>query len=84
MVKRLRDAIDFCKDECEFVYKNDLTMPAEDRMKMEHCLVKNYLLVHGMDYFGKKDFIYLDMAGTLDVNRMGGADKFVQVPNLRE
>jgi hypothetical protein len=41
----------------------DTEMPAEDRLTMEHCLVKNYLLVHGMDYFGKRDLIYIDMQG---------------------
>jgi hypothetical protein len=45
-------------------------MKAEDRMKMEHCLVKNYLLKHGMDYFGKRDLIYIDMQGDKDVGRL--------------
>jgi len=36
-------------------------MGAEDRLTMEKCLIKNYLLVHGMDYFGKRDLIYIDM-----------------------
>jgi len=46
------------------------------RMNMEKCLVNNYLLKHGMDYFGKRDFIYLDMMGTDDVNKEGGPDRF--------
>jgi len=40
---------------------SDLNMPAEDRMKMEQCLVKNYLIPKGLDYFGKRDLIYIDM-----------------------
>lgn len=47
------------------------------RMNMEKCLVENYLLKHGMDYFGKRDFIYLDMMGTDDVNKEG--DRFIWV-----
>jgi len=39
------------------------------RMNMEKCLVNNYLLKHGMDYFGKRDYIYLDMMGTDDVTK---------------
>jgi len=27
---------------------------------------------HGMDYFGKRDFIYLDMIGTRDFEAEGG------------
>jgi len=46
------------------------------RMNMEKCLVNNYLLKHGMDYFGKRDYIYLDMMGTDDVNKEGGPDRF--------
>jgi hypothetical protein len=38
-------------------------MNADDRMLMEKCLVQNYLLKRGMDYFGKRDLIYIDMQG---------------------
>ena len=54
------------------------------RMNMEKCLVNNYLLKHGMDYFGKRDFIYLDMMGTDDVNKEGGPDRFFWDRKIRE
>ena len=45
-------------------------MKADDRMLMEKCLVQNYLLNRGMDYFGKRDLIYIDMQGDQDVARL--------------
>ena len=48
----------------------DHTMGPEERMTMEKCLVQNYLLKHGMDYFGKRDLIYIDMQGDQDVARL--------------
>lgn len=71
LIQRLRSAIQFCKTENSFTYLTDVKMPAEERLTMEHCLVKNYLLVHGMDYFGKRDLIYIDMEGDQDVKRLG-------------
>ena len=50
-------------------------MDADQRMAMETCLVKNYLVKHGMDYFGKKDLIYIDMQGDEDVARLGHSEK---------
>jgi len=32
--------------------------------------VQNFLLKKGMDYFGKKDLIYIDMQGDADVARL--------------
>lgn len=61
LLHRLRQAIQFCKSDNELAYMSDLNMPAEDRMKMEQCLVKNYLIPKGLDYFGKRDLIYIDM-----------------------
>ena len=46
------------------------------RMSMEKCLINNYLLKHGMNYFGERDLIYIDMMGTADVNNEGGPDNF--------
>lgn len=37
---------------------------------MERCLTQNYLLKHGLDYFGKRDLIYVDMQGDRDVARL--------------
>jgi hypothetical protein len=45
-------------------------MQAEDRLKIERCLTQNYLLKFGMDYFGKRDLIYIDMQGDRDVARL--------------
>ena len=47
-----------------------MKLGAEDRMKMERCLVENYLLKHGMNYFGKRDLIYIDMLGYRDVGKL--------------
>lgn len=82
-MQRLRGAIQFCKYENEFTMKTDHKMDSEQRMAMETCLVKNYLLKHGMDYFGKRDLIYIDMQGDEDVARMGPADSYITVPDLR-
>ncbi len=56
-------------------------MVAEDRLVMEQCLIKNYLLVHGMDYFGKRDLIFIDMAGDKDVAKLNNLNNFV-IPDL--
>jgi len=50
---------------------------------MESCLIKNYLLKHGMNYFGKRDLIYIDMQGDKDVARMGPPDRYFTMPDLR-
>ena len=46
---------------------------AENRMAMERCLTKNFLLKFGMNFFGKRDLIYIDMKDSNDVER---ADKW--------
>ena len=45
-------------------------MTADRRMVMERCLTKNFLLKFGMDVFGKRDLLYIDMRGNEDVARM--------------
>ena len=45
-------------------------MLPDERMSMERCLTKNYLLAKGMDYFGKRDLIYLDMRGQDEIDRL--------------
>ena len=37
---------------------------------MEECLTRNYLIPKGMDYFGKRDLIYIDMRGQESVDSM--------------
>jgi hypothetical protein len=63
LIHRIREAVQFCKKENNFTHMTDLKMGAEERMTMEKCLVQNYLLKRGMDYFGKRDLIYIDMQG---------------------
>jgi len=71
LINRLRDAVQTCKTETNLEhFYNDQRMPAEDRSKMERCLTQNYLLKFGMDYFGKRDLIYIDMKGDRDVARL--------------
>ena len=72
LMKRLRTAIGFCKAETGITAKSDQEMKHEQRMAMERCLVQNYLLKHGMDYFGKRDFIYLDMQSQEEFEAEGG------------
>jgi len=48
----------------------DRHMVKDDRMKMERCLTSNFLLKFGMDVFGKRDFLYIDMRGNEDVAKM--------------
>jgi len=67
---RVRQAVQFCKAETGIVVGNDTKMSGDDRMAMERCLVQNFLLKKGMDYFGKKDFIFIDMQGDKDVARL--------------
>ena len=70
LVLRIREAVQFCKKENNFTNFTDHNMKADDRMVMEKCLVLNFLLKHGMDYFGKRDLIYIDMQGDKDVARL--------------
>jgi hypothetical protein len=48
----------------------DRKLKYEDRMNVERCLVDNYLLKYGNDYFGKRDLLYIDMYGTGDVENL--------------
>lgn len=71
LVNKLREAVQACKAETGLNHwYNDQKMPGEERMKIERCLTQNYLLKFGMDYFGKRDLIYLDMQGDRDVARL--------------
>ena len=63
LVRRMREAVSFCKQTSGIPFNNDQIggMQPEHRMTMERCLTENYLLKRGMDYFGKRDLIYIDM-----------------------
>lgn len=61
---RLRQAVQYCKDTTGYSnYMTDRHMGKDDRMKMERCLTQNFLLKFGMDVFGKRDLLYIDMRG---------------------
>ena len=69
LVGRMREAVSFCKKANNIPFRFDQMdgMGPQHRLVMEECLVKNYLLTKGMDYFGKRDLIYIDMRGQEDV-----------------
>ena len=67
---RMRHAIGFCKKELEIDSKIDLDLKYEERVNFEKCLTENFLMKHGMDYFGKRDLIYIDLYGTKDVGSL--------------
>ena len=70
IANRMREAIDFCKSELAIGAKTDLALEQEERVNFEKCLTQNYLLKRGMDYFGKRDLIYIDLWGTSDVKSL--------------
>ena len=70
MAQKLRDAISFCKGSLEITATTDHQLSGEQRVGFERCLTENYLVKHGMDYFGKRDLIYIDLYGTQDVRDM--------------
>ena len=67
----MRAAVQFCKESNGMGnIMTDRHMDATKRMVMERCLTENFLLKLGMDYFGKRDLLYIDMRGDADVARM--------------
>lgn len=65
---KLRQAVQYCKEVSGFAgYQSDRHLDAEGRFKMERCLTQNFLLKFGMDVFGKRDLLYIDMKGDQDV-----------------
>jgi hypothetical protein len=48
----------------------DLDLKYEERVNFEKCLTENFLLKRGMDYFGKRDLIYIDLFGKNDVRNL--------------
>ena len=49
----------------------DTQMSFEDKVNFEKCLTQNYLMKNGMDYFGKRDLIFIDLFGDQDVRYHG-------------
>ena len=78
MATRFRQAVQYCKDTNGFsTIMSDRHMDAEKRMVMERCLTSNFLLRFGMDVFGKRDLLYVDMRGDQDVAKMYNMDELV-------
>ena len=64
LATKMRQAVQFCKDTTGYSnYMTDMYMGPDDRMKMERCMTQNFLLKFGMDVFGKRDLLYIDMRG---------------------
>ena len=66
---RMRNAIGFCKEELEINESIDFALSYEERLNFEKCLTQNFLMKHGMDYFGKRDLIFIDLFGSKDVKK---------------
>jgi hypothetical protein len=49
---------------------SDHNMKHDERVALENCLTSNYLVKEGMDYFGKRDLIYIDLYGSDDVRNL--------------
>lgn len=72
--QRLRNAITFCKSALELGPQiNDRNLKAEERLGFERCLTENFLVKKGMDYFGKRDLIYIDLYGTDDLRNLNSS-----------
>ena len=68
--RKWRDAIQHCKDKLDFSHvKQDYELDEDQRMQFEKCLTQDYLLKHGLNYFGERDFLYIDMIGSKDLKR---------------
>ncbi len=67
ITNRLRNAISHCKSALEITSTHDRALKEDQKINFERCLVENYLVKYGNDYFGKRDLIYLDMFGTDDI-----------------
>ena len=70
LVKRLRDAIGFCKEQNEISHTFARKLTSDEKINFEKCLVQNYLAKHGDDYFGKRDLIHLDLYGPSDIRKL--------------
>ena len=68
LTKKWRDAISHCKAKTDIQALWDSQVPEEKRMEFERCITKDYLLKYGLNYFGDRDFLYIDMFGQNDVD----------------
>ena len=67
----MRDAIGFCKLALYLDNKQkDTWLTYTERNDFEKCLTQNFLVKNGLDYFGKRDLIYLDLVSTDNVREL--------------
>ena len=66
---RLRTAVQWCKEQTgmQEVFHAQRTTPMT-RFAMEKCLTENFIQKHGLNYFGQRDLIYIDMRGDQDAS----------------
>ncbi|CAI2385734.1 unnamed protein product [Moneuplotes crassus] len=67
LVQKWRDAITHCKTKLDIEHTVDFVLEDDQRMSIERCLTEDYLLKHGLDYFGKRDYLVIDMIGSKDI-----------------
>ena len=56
-----------CKRKLGWMHIGQSHLNDQQKTTFEQCLIKNFLVPHGWDYFGKRDVIYLDMYDNEDV-----------------
>lgn len=70
MVHKWRAAMQHCKEVLEINTTIDLKLGIEEKQNFEKCIVENYLVKFGDDYFGKRDLLYIDLWGDQDVRNL--------------
>lgn len=81
MIGRLRDAIGFCKEQLEINHTFAAKLSHEEKANFERCLVQNYLVKHGDDYFGKRDLIHLDLYSNSDIRNLNALAWKITIAN---
>ena len=69
-IMRIRGAVGFCKRKLGMNYVRQVDLSDKEKIIMEQCLVRNFLIPKGLNYFGDRQIIYLDMMDNDDVYRM--------------
>mmetsp|Transcript_30044 Transcript_30044/g.26623 ORF Transcript_30044/g.26623 Transcript_30044/m.26623 type:complete len:92 (+) Transcript_30044:38-313(+) len=68
LASKWRDAISHCKAKIDTDIIADIKIDEDQRTAFEKCLTQDYLLKHGLDYFGNRDFLVIDMIGSKDLD----------------
>ena len=63
LCSKWRKAIQHCKNKLEIRYVQDFALEEEQRTAFEKCLTKDFLLKYGLNYFGNRDFLFIDLYG---------------------